>query len=187
MQATAEADRYGLNDYPVCTLVFAVSALVRARRGRIEDATRDVKRSIGLLDAADEPQPVVRGRDPDRARACPLLLDDVAAARTHLVDAARYLRQTSDAVVLGEWLEEASKEADSAASAHGQWPLTMAELRLLHCLPTHLSFREIAEQLFVSTNTVKTQARSIYRKLGVSSRAEAVATAGAAGLIETGR
>ena len=62
----------------------------------------------------------------------------------------------------------------------------MAELRLLHCLPTHLSFREIAEQLFVSTNTVKTQARSIYRKLGVSSRAEAVATAGAAGLIETG-
>ena len=187
VQATAEADRYGLNDYPTSTLVFAVSALVRARRGRIEDATRDVKRSTGLLDAADEPQPVVRGRDPDRARACPLAAGRRAAARTHLLDAARYLRQTSDATVLAEWLEEASKEADSAASAHGQWPLTMAELRLLHCLPTHLSFREIAEQLFVSTNTVKTQARSIYRKLGVSSRAEAVATAGAAGLIETGQ
>ncbi len=186
LQATAEADRYGLNDYPVSTLVFAVSALVRARRGRIEDAARDVKRSIGLLELLtnfsswyEAETRIVLGR-------ALLLLDDVAAARTHLRDAARHLRQTSDATVLAEWLEEASKEADSAASAHGQWPLTMAELRLLHCLPTHLSFREIAEQLFVSTNTVKTQARSIYRKLGVSSRAEAVATAGAAGLIETG-
>jgi len=64
--------------------------------------------------------------------------------------------------------------------------LTTAELRLLHFLPTHLSFREIAGQLFVSTNTVKTQAQSIYRKLGVSSRAEAVACAEAAGLIDTG-
>ena len=50
-----------------------------------------------------------------------LLLDDVAAARTHLGDAARYLRQTSDAVVLGEWLEEASKEADSGRI--GPWAM----------------------------------------------------------------
>ncbi len=50
-------------------------------------------------------------------------------------------------------------------------------------MPTHLSFREIADESFVSTNTVKTQARSIYSKLGVSSRAEAVACARTAGLI----
>ena len=62
--------------------------------------------------------------------------------------------------------------------------MSPAELRLLHFLPTHLSFREIAEELFVSANTVKTQARSIYRKLGVSSRAEAVACARTAGLLE---
>ena len=65
----------------------------------------------------------------------------------------------------------------------GSWPLTAAELRLLHLLPTHLAFREVADQLVVSTNTVKTQAQAIYRKLGVSSRAEAVACAQAAGLI----
>ena len=53
-------------------------------------------------------------------------------------------------------------------------------------LPTHLSFREIADEHFVSANTVKTQARSIYRKLGVSSRAEAVACAQAAGLLDAG-
>lgn len=55
--------------------------------------------------------------------------------------------------------------------------LTGAELRLLPLLATHLSFREIADQLQVSRNTVKTQAISIYRKLGVSGRSEAMAAA----------
>jgi LuxR family maltose regulon positive regulatory protein len=50
-------------------------------------------------------------------------------------------------------------------------------------MPTHLNFREIAEELFVSPNTVKTQARSVYLKFGVSSRAEAVACARTAGLL----
>jgi LuxR family maltose regulon positive regulatory protein len=62
--------------------------------------------------------------------------------------------------------------------------LTRAELRLLPLLATHLSFREIAEQLFVSRNTIKTQAISVYRKLGVSSRSEAVAEAQRLGLGE---
>jgi LuxR family maltose regulon positive regulatory protein len=44
-------------------------------------------------------------------------------------------------------------------------------------LATHLSVREIADELQVSRNTVKTQAISIYRKLGVSGRSEAIATA----------
>ena len=56
----------------------------------------------------------------------------------------------------------------------GTSSLTTAELRLVPLLPTHLSFREIAAQLFVSPHTVKTQVKSIYRKLGVSSRGEAV-------------
>ena len=56
--------------------------------------------------------------------------------------------------------------------------------RLLPLLPTHLSFREIGERLFVSTNTVKTQAISIYRKLGASSRSEAVRRASEVGLLD---
>jgi LuxR family maltose regulon positive regulatory protein len=47
-----------------------------------------------------------------------------------------------------------------------------------------LSFREIGERLHVSRNTIKTQAISIYRKLGVSSRSEAVAVAEDLGLVE---
>ena len=61
--------------------------------------------------------------------------------------------------------------------------LTPAELRTLQFLPTHLSFREIAERSFVSPNTVKTQAQAIYRKLDASSRAEAVDQGREAGLL----
>jgi ATP/maltotriose-dependent transcriptional regulator MalT len=63
--------------------------------------------------------------------------------------------------------------------------LTGAELRLLPLLATHLSLPEIGAELFLSPNTVKSQAISIYRKLGVSSRREAVASARKAGLLPT--
>ncbi|MEK6271171.1 MAG: LuxR C-terminal-related transcriptional regulator [Actinomycetota bacterium] len=185
-QATTSIDRFGLGDYPMEALVFAVSALVRATSGRIEDANRDVKHSTRLLRLLTELSPWYEAETRIVLARALLALDDVAAARDHLADAARYLHQTPDAVVLQEWLEVALRETESAASVDGRWPLTTAELRLLHFLPTHLSFREIAEQLFVSTNTVKTQAQASYRKLGVSSRAEAVACAGAAGLIRNG-
>src|SRR4029450_5444747 len=62
--------------------------------------------------------------------------------------------------------------------------LTAAELRLLPLLTTHLSFREIAERLPVSRNTVKTQAIWIYRKLDASSRSEAIERAVALGLVD---
>jgi LuxR family maltose regulon positive regulatory protein len=51
-------------------------------------------------------------------------------------------------------------------------------------LTTHLSFREIADVLSVSRNTVKTQAICVYRKLGVSSRSAAVERAAELGLVE---
>jgi LuxR family maltose regulon positive regulatory protein len=63
--------------------------------------------------------------------------------------------------------------------------LTGAELRLLPLLSTHLSFREIGERLFVSRNTIKTQAISVYRKLGVSSRSDAISRADELGLVDT--
>jgi LuxR family maltose regulon positive regulatory protein len=62
--------------------------------------------------------------------------------------------------------------ARSYLTLAGASSLTAAELRLLPLLSTHLSFREISERLFVSSHTVRTQAYSAYRKLGVSSRSE---------------
>jgi LuxR family maltose regulon positive regulatory protein len=54
---------------------------------------------------------------------------------------------------------------------------------LLPLLATNLSFPEIGDQLFISRHTVKTQAMSIYRKLGKSSRSDAVAKAHDTGLL----
>ena len=62
--------------------------------------------------------------------------------------------------------------------------LTGAELRLLPYLATHLTFPEIASRLFISRNTVKTEAVAIYRKLGVSSRSEAIERAVEIGLLD---
>jgi LuxR family maltose regulon positive regulatory protein len=52
--------------------------------------------------------------------------------------------------------------------------LSSAELRVLVFLPTHLSLQEIADRLFLSRSTVKTHVASIYDKLGVPARSEAV-------------
>ena len=62
--------------------------------------------------------------------------------------------------------------------------LTGAELRLLPYLATHLTFPEIGNRLFLSRNTVKTEAVSIYRKFGASSRSQAIERAIEVGLIE---
>jgi LuxR family maltose regulon positive regulatory protein len=51
-------------------------------------------------------------------------------------------------------------------------------------LATHLSFREIGAHLYISRNTVKTQAIAVYRKFGVTSRSAAIARAIDLGLID---
>jgi LuxR family maltose regulon positive regulatory protein len=73
--------------------------------------------------------------------------------------------------------------SDLPAGEVGPSSLTAAELRLLPLLVTHLTYPEIGERLYVSRHTVKTQAMSIYRKLGVSSRSGAVEKARSVGLI----
>jgi ATP/maltotriose-dependent transcriptional regulator MalT len=58
-----------------------------------------------------------------------------------------------------------------------------AELAVLRLLASDLSIREIAAQLFVSHNTVRSHTRALYRKLAVNTRADAVARADALGLL----
>jgi ATP/maltotriose-dependent transcriptional regulator MalT len=61
--------------------------------------------------------------------------------------------------------------------------LTHGESRVLHYLPTNLSAREIAGELYLSVNTVKTHQRHLYAKLGARSRSQAVDQARALGLL----
>jgi LuxR family maltose regulon positive regulatory protein len=61
--------------------------------------------------------------------------------------------------------------------------LTPSEIRVLHYLPTNLSAREIAGELYLSVNTVRTHQRHVYQKLGARSRTQAVEQARAFGLL----
>jgi len=62
-------------------------------------------------------------------------------------------------------------------------PLTEREEAVLRLLRGALSLREIGQELFLSANTIKTHTRAIYRKLGVTTRAEAVERGYEAGLL----
>jgi LuxR family maltose regulon positive regulatory protein len=114
-----------------------------------------------------------------------LALDDLNGCRAVLVDAVAVLRQRPELGILVQDVEGLRTRAAEVGQADSGWEssLTAAELRLLPLLTTHLTFREIGDRLYVSRNTVKTQAISIYRKLGVSSRGEAVQRAAELGLV----
>lgn len=85
-----------------------------------------------------------------------------------------------------EWNDRCREEitASRGSATSAGLNLTKAEIRTLQFLPSHHSFRAIGEQLYLSQNTVKTQANSLYRKLGVNSRAEAVMEGRKLGLLE---
>jgi LuxR family maltose regulon positive regulatory protein len=114
-----------------------------------------------------------------------LALRDAEAARALLSEALDILRRRPGLGVLSEQASELQTEVDAlyAAAERNGSGLTRAELRLLPLLATHLSFREIGTRLHVSRNTVKTQAISVYRKLGVSSRSDAIDQAVRLGLV----
>ena len=114
-----------------------------------------------------------------------LALADLAGARTLMREIDELLKRLPD---LGTLVDEARAlraqlSADHAPSIPGASSLTGAELRVLPMLATHLSFPEIGAELFLSPHTVKSQAMSIYRKLGASSRSQAVAWSREAGLL----
>jgi LuxR family maltose regulon positive regulatory protein len=112
-------------------------------------------------------------------------LSDPAGATATLDQVRAALAAGPDLGALHEQADELAAELDERFNTSERAEqLTPAELRLLPLLTTHLTFREIAEHLKVSRNTVKTQAICTYRKLGASSRSEAIERAIELGLVE---
>jgi len=97
-------------------------------------------------------------------------------------EALEYFMAAGDVDAAAGLRGELAKERGPGAS--GAPSLTAAELRVLPLLATHLSFPEIGAEMFLSPHTVKSQAMSIYRKLGASSRHQAVTRARDLGLLE---
>jgi LuxR family maltose regulon positive regulatory protein len=102
----------------------------------------------------------------------------------------RHLRLvTSHAALISEILNLLSGRAPAARPDGAeplQDPLSASELRVLRYLPTNLQAPEIAGELFVSVNTIRTHMRHVYSKLDVHTRAEAVERARALGLLAPG-
>jgi LuxR family maltose regulon positive regulatory protein len=114
-----------------------------------------------------------------------LALADQPGARTLMREVDDLLRRRPSLGILvgqaGALRAQLARERGSGVP--GASALTAAELRLLPLLSTHLSFPEIGEELFLSRHTIKSQANAIYRKLGASSRTEAVSRSLELGLL----
>jgi LuxR family maltose regulon positive regulatory protein len=175
-----------LNDYEMSPLLHAVAARTALHRGDVPQAQDHLARAAHLrprLTAALPHRAVQALLELARAH---LALTDVAGARTLLREAQIILHQRphlgtlpAQAAQLQSKLDAVRETTTSAAT------LTSAELRLLPLLSTHLTFREIGERLCISQHTVKCQAVSVYRKLGVSSRGQAIQRVQQTGLAGT--
>jgi LuxR family transcriptional regulator, maltose regulon positive regulatory protein len=184
--AGAALRRARAEDGYVAPLVCAVQARAALRRGNVSVARQQLvgaQRARPLL-TYSVPHVAVQARI-ELARVH-LALADTFAARTLMDEVDDILKRRPD---LGTLIDEALElrtriSAELAPSAEGASSLTAAELRVLPMLATHLSFPEIGAEMFLSPNTVKSQATSIYRKLGVSSRHQAVIRSRELGLLE---
>jgi LuxR family maltose regulon positive regulatory protein len=163
------------DDYWTSALVYAWTARTAARRGALAEARGLVTRAARLRPLLTYALPIVAAQALLELAHTYVALGDQNGGRT-------VLRQLHDVLQQRPKLGTVAQQADDLSSRLqllnaeilGASALTTAELRLLPFLPTHLSFAEIGERLYVSRHTVKTQAISIYRKLGVSSRSETI-------------
>ncbi|MGB8881555.1 MAG: LuxR C-terminal-related transcriptional regulator, partial [Solirubrobacteraceae bacterium] len=94
--------------------------------------------------------------------------------------------RTAHASLISEILDVLAGKAQTARPGQAPQllePLSDTELRVLRYLPTNLPAPEIASELVVSVNTIRTHTRHLYNKLGVHTRAQAVEQARELGLL----
>jgi len=164
-----------LDDYVMAAFVHTVAARAALHQVGPARAREHLARAVHL-------RPLLTSSMPHRSvqtllelAQAYLALDDVAGARAVLRQADEIIRRRPDLGVLPGQAADLRAALDRVGQGTlGASSLTAAELRLLPLLSTHLTLLEIGERLHLSRNTVKTQAVSIYRKLGVSSRSEAM-------------
>jgi LuxR family maltose regulon positive regulatory protein len=185
-QARSLARKARIEDYPPITILYAVAARIALHQNDQSRARAELTRAQRLRPALTYALPHLAVQARIVLARCHLTLFDSAAARTLLQEADQILTRRPG---LGAFVQQAkdlrAELSQSGGSfAQGASSLTAAELRLLPMLATHLSFPEIAQELFLSRHTVKSEAISLYRKLGVASRSRAVTRSRELGLLE---
>ena len=173
-----------VEDYPTSGLAYAVSARVALHGARTDEARTLLGRAQRLRPLLTHALPHLSVQTRLELARAYRALGDPSGSRVLLREVDDLLRRQPNLGTLAtqakalESMIDVNRDGRSGAST-----LTAAELRLLPYLPTHLSFREIGERLYVSPHTVKSQAISIYRKLGVTSRSGAIQHADRLGLL----
>jgi LuxR family transcriptional regulator, maltose regulon positive regulatory protein len=185
-QARTIVRRAGTEENFTTPLICAVQARAALRRGDIRAARRELISAQRLRPDLTYALPHLAIQARIELSRVHFALADIAGARTLMREVNQLLRRRPGLGTLGDQAQELRTELskERGPGILGASALTAAELRLLPLLSTHLSFREIATEMFLSRNTVKSQAVSIYRKLGASSRSQAVAQARELGLLE---
>jgi LuxR family maltose regulon positive regulatory protein len=181
--AISTIESYHMDGYPTAAVALAARARVALRQGDAVATRRFLARAMRARIHCTHVLPflAIRSR---------LQLAKVFAA-TGEAASARQLLNEIDALLLirphvGALADQVTDFRQALGDDTGQvlgLPLTPAEMRLLPYLQTHLMIAEIGQRLFISRNTVSTEVKSIYRKLGVTTRSAAVARAVELGLL----
>ena len=181
-QAGTVLRRAGIGDALVC----AVQARVAVHRGDAVSARQYLIRAQQVRQLLTYAQPQFAGQARIELIRVHLALADLAGAWTLMQEVDELLKWRPG---LGTLVEEAGVlraqlAQQRGSSVAGASALTAAEIRLLPLLSTHLSTPEMAAELFLSPHTVKSQMKSIYRKLDATTRNQAVMRAREWGLLE---
>jgi len=185
-RAYARLRQAGVEDSYAAALTSAVQARVAVHRGDIPAARRELTDALRLRPLMTYAHPHWAVQLRIALIRVHLALSDLAGARTIMREIAEILKRRPDLGIVTEEAEALRTQLSRqrGADSPGASALTVAELRVLPLLATHLTASEIAAELFVSLHTVKSQQASLYRKLGTSSRSQAVARARQLGLLE---
>ena len=185
-EASALVERFGLLGVPQSSWAPIALGRVLAEGGELEQAQAELERGLS-----------VRRKLPGMS-PWPTLIGLLALAQVHsargdrdgareLLDEARATLEPfgDDAGVFPALLERLERKLRRHRRRDGSLDgeLTERELAVLRLLGGELTTRQMGDSLFVAPSTVRTQVKSIYRKLGVSSRGKAVEEARARGLL----
>ena len=169
VEALQVVEEARLEEIAQSTIAYAAGALAQQQRGDHTEAARQ-------LDNVRRLRPLLRGV-PWLEADCAVRCADISLNLGDLAGALEFARVASDALQgypdAGTLPARLQRFEERIRRGKG-YELTPAELRLIGFLPTHLSLQEIADRLHLSRPTVKTQVASIYQKLGIKSRSEAV-------------
>jgi LuxR family maltose regulon positive regulatory protein len=169
--------------YLQATVVYAAAARTAAHCGDMEQARGHVIASARLRPRCTAATPWSAQFLLQLGNAY-LALGDSRGAHEVLRQVNDILHDSPDLGVVATQCAELSRMLDTiSVESIGASSLTVAELRLLPLLATHLTYREIGERLYLSRNTIKSEAVSVLRKLGARTRSEAIETAERIGLL----